>query len=231
MLGFERKLSVLVGYPSPKIWTAGFGNCLVNMITYYISKGIPGYREQKVIPYNAQGSILSVQRMMCVKEAMKHKCSHLCFIDTDQTFPQTLLHELIQHDKDVIGCNIATKQIPASPTARKRSTERPDGELVYTDLDSKRLERVWRLGTGIMLIKMRVFEKIGLGCFEVRWDETIQDYRGEDWSMCQAMERAGFEIWVDHRVSNEVGHLGEFKYTHDVVGEKVLVENKVIGEA
>lgn len=231
MIAFERKLNLLIGAPSTGMWTSGFGMCLQNMMGHLMSTPVPGFREQRMQPEVVKGSILPRSRGNLVKRALKEQFTHLLFIDTDQTFPRETAHRLLQHRKDVVGCNIATKEIPASPTARRKSSS-PDGEPVYTDSDSPPLEKVWRLGTGIMLIDVRVFKKIGPGCFEIRWIEEIQDYRGEDWNMCLEMERAGFDIWVDHKLSDEVGHLGEFKYTHDVVGERKLVEvsDKVIGE-
>lgn len=231
MIAFERKLNLLIGIPSTGSWTSGFGISLGNMVAYFMANKVPGFREQRVQEEVVKGSILPRSRGNLVKRALKEQFTHLLFIDTDQTFPRDTAHRLLQHRKDVVGCNIATKEVPASPTARKKGANQ-GGELVYTDKDSPELEEVWRLGTGIMLVDVRVFQKLGPGCFEIRWVPELQDYRGEDWSMCEAMERAGFRIWVDHRLSDEVGHLGEYKYTHDVVGERKLVEvsDKVIGE-
>jgi hypothetical protein len=70
-----------------------------------------------------------------------------------------------------------------------------------------------------MLVRMKVFEKLGLNCWEVLWKEEIQDYQGEDWRFCELALEAGFDIWVDHYLSNEIGHIGDYNYGHDVVGE------------
>lgn len=219
---FEKKGKFLIGFPAMENWKSAFGMCLVNMMTNLMAEKIKGYRTQTFIPMQVKGSILPRGRMGLVKAALEHECTHICFIDTDQTFPKDTLHRLLQHGKDVVGCNIATKQVPASTTARQKSEEFW-GLPVFTDPDSPRLEKVWRLGAGVMLINMRVFQKIGLGVFSIPWIEAIQDYQGEDWSMCEAMEAAGFDIWVDHPLSNEIGHVGDFKYTHDIVGTKELI--------
>lgn len=229
MISFERKLNLLIGIPSNGAWTSGFGMSLQNLMAHLMSTKVPGYREQRMVPMQVKGSILSRSRMNLVKAALEQRCSHILFVDTDQTFPRETAHRLLAHDKDVVACNISTKQIPSSTTARKRGST-PAGEPVYTDPGSPALEKVWRVGTGVMLVRMRVFEKIGLGCFGITFRPEIQDYQGEDWSMCEAMEAAGFDIWVDHRLSDKIGHLGEFEYTHEVVGERVMVEDKVIGE-
>jgi len=59
-------------------------------------------------------------------------------------------------------------------------------------------------------------------CFEMLYVPELDDYQGEDWSLCNALHELGFKIWIDHDLSKEVGHLGEFEYTHDVVGETVI---------
>jgi hypothetical protein len=228
--GFQRKLSLLIGTPNMGEWTAAYGMSLVNMMGHLMATPVPGFRQQHMKPMQVKGSIISRGRLLCVKEALKGGYTHLLFIDADQDFPRDTAHRLLQHGKDVVGCNIATKQIPATPTARRKSSHL-GGEPVYTDPDSPSLERVWRLGCGIMLLDMRVFKTIGLNCWSIDWEEELQDYRGEDWSLCKALESAGFEIWVDHKLSDQVGHWGPYRYTHEVVGEKVLVEDKVIGEA
>lgn len=229
---FQRKLQLLIGTPNMGEWTAEYGMSLVNMMGYLMANPVLGYREQMMKPMQVKGSIISRGRLQIQKEAIKSGYSHVLFIDADQDFPRDTAHRLLAADKDVIGCNIATKQIPASPTARKKGRNL-GGEPVYTDPDSRGLERVWRLGCGIMLIRVSVLKKIGFGVWEIKYEPEIEDYRGEDWSLCQALESAGYEIWIDHTLSEQIGHWGKYRYTHEVVGEKVLeeVSLKRIGEA
>ena len=229
---FERRLNLMVGFPTTGDWKGKFGISLCNMVTYLMSEKVPGFREQRVRPQQVRGSILPRGRMNVVKSAIADKCTHILFVDTDQTFPRDTAHRLLTSGKSVIGCNIATKQIPASTTARQKS-EDFWGEPVFTDPDSPQYEKVWRLGCGIMLLDIKVFEKIGLGCFGIPWIEKIQDYQGEDWPMCEALEAAGISIWVDHKLSDEIKHIGDYEYGHDVVGSKELVPvfDKIIGEA
>jgi len=227
---FERKLNVLVAFPAGELWHGKFGISLSNMLCYMMAQPVPGYRNQRIQPMQLRGSILPRSRHKLVKEAQRQSCSHVLWADTDQTFPRDTCHRLLAHDKDVVGCNIATKQLPATTTARKK-TDKYWGESVFTDPDSPPLEKVWRLGTGIMLVKVQVYNRIGANVFDIPWIPEIQDYQGEDWTMCQRMEQAGIDIWVDHKLSNQIGHLGELEYTHDMVGERVVEEVKVIGEA
>lgn len=231
-IGFERKLNLLIGTPDMGVWTAEFGKSLCNMMTYMMSDAVPGYREQRMQPMQVHGSIIPRARGQLVQAAIEGNFTHLLFIDADQEFPRDTAHRLLQHRKDVVACNIATKQLPSSTTARSEGGL--GGIPVYTDPDSLPLERVWRVGTGIMLLDVRVLKKVGPGCFEIRWVPELNDYRGEDWALCEAIHAAGFDIWVDHKLSEEVGHIGKLRYDMNTVGEKQLVEvepEKLIGEA
>jgi len=216
MSDFERKLGVVLGVPSPGTWHEGFGTSLVAMLGHFMNTPVMGYRSQKIIPCSVVGSILPRQRKECVKTMLELKASHILWIDADQTFPKDIVHQLVGWDRDIVGCNIAVKKIPSIPTARGFNKE-----VVYTEEGQTGLEKVWSVGCGVLLMKRKVFEAIGYKCFGILWNEEIDDYNGEDWGMLNAAREAGFDIWIDHGLSNEVGHLGTYKFTHDVVGEVV----------
>ena len=86
-----------------------------------------------------------------------------------------------------------------------------------TTPDSISLKKVWRIGTGIMLVKMSVFDTIPEPWFPIAWDEELQDYRGEDWAFCDALDRAGIPIYVDEGLSRAIGHVGDFRFEHQHV--------------
>lgn len=211
-----KPLKVLVGIPSNGLWNEKFGICMLNMFGYFMHKPVLGYTSQIIIPNSMRGSILPRSRYKLVQAALAAQCTHLLFVDTDQTFPRDTLHRLLAHRVGVVAANIATKQMPARPTAR-HSIIAP----CYTDPDSHGLEKVWRVGTGLMLIEMDVFRRAGSRIFEVTHRPELDDYQGEDWTMCEAFERAGETLWVDHDLSKEVGHIGDIEYTHALVGEVV----------
>lgn len=214
-----KRLKVLVGIPSLGYWNEQFGMSLAAMISHFHQHEVPGYRKQEISICSVKGSILPRMRRDIVRRAQTLKCTHLLFIDCDQAFPRETLHRLLWTKKDVIAANIAVKRIPSAPTARMFKEGDPRGEPLYTPENSEELEKVWRVGTGIMLINMKVIEATGPDIFHILWRPEHQDYQGEDWSMCEAFEKAGFEIWVDHGLSNRVTHIGDYPYDHNVVGE------------
>lgn len=210
--------SVVVGVPSGQHWLAQFGVDLISLVTSFTSKRVAGYRSSELRVVNVRSSILSKNRHDLVKAAQELRATHLLFLDTDHTFPPDLIHKLAEGGKLVVAANCVTKQIPANPTARSKNPANPKGEIVYTDPHSHGLERVWRVGTGVMLINMKVFEKIGNGVWDMKYLPEADTYQGEDWSFCEACEQAGIPLYINHDVSKQVGHVGNYEFTHDVVG-------------
>jgi hypothetical protein len=80
------------------------------------------------------------------------------------------------------------------------------------------------IGTGILMIKMRVFDKISEVFFDAisfrdhGWFSGIQIHRedtikelGTDYSFSYRAKQAGFKIYCD--TSIPIGHLGRYNYT------------------
>lgn len=222
-----KRVKVLVGVPSLfGWWHHKFSMSLTYMSTYWQQQPLGNYRKEELEYEEVSGSILPNLRLDLVKRAQIRNCTHLLLVDTDQTYPRDTLHRLIKHDKDVVACNIATKQIPSQPTARLFNPGRPGvGDKVYNQ-PGKGLQEVWRVGAGVMLIRMKVFETLGLNVWGMPWQESAQRYQGEDWSFVEACEKAGIKVYIDHDLSEEVKHWGDYGYDHRVVGEVVQVQEK-----
>lgn len=217
------KLKVVIGIPNTGLLLKHFVSDLFRMTTAFNTYRVGEAKEQSLHLHWVTGSILPRARMKVVQHAWEHEASHILFLDSDHTFPRNMLHRLILHDKDVVAVNCVTKTIPAQPTARYAPCDGDPGYgvPVFSDENKHGLEEVWRVGTGIMLIKTAVFHKIGLKNFSMFFKDDVNDYQGEDWTMAEAMHNAGYKLYVDHDLSRECGHVGYFEYTHDVVGELV----------
>lgn len=214
----KRNLKVAIGVPSPGMWYADFALNLMGLIMAFNQHRVKNFDTQELRVIHNRGSILPKQRREIVKIAQEWGATHLLWLDCDHTFPAHLLHALIDANKKVIGINCVTKSTPANPTARLKSDTVIHGVPTFS-LPGKGLERVWRLGTGVMLVDMEVYEKTGANIFHMFYREEVDNYQGEDWTMCEAMEKHGYEIWVDHDLSLSVGHIGMLEYRHDLVPE------------
>lgn len=216
-------VTVQISIPSGPQWYAAFAMDVLQTYTDALTKPIPGVRIQGITVRNIQGSTIWRQRTDLIRLAMESDCTHVLFVDTDQTFPATTLRRLLHHQKPVVACNVAVKQLPSIPTARNLV----DGHAkpVFTTPESKGLEQVWRIGTGIMLVDLSVMKKVQEPWFKVSWGGEEEQY-GEDWWFCHQLEQAGIPIYIDHDLSWEVGHLGMFEHKHEHVPEYVIEETE-----
>lgn len=204
---------------------ADFGNSLANLMAAVSLFRVEDYKQQIFVFSNMKGSILSKSRFLLVEEAKKFDADYLFFIDSDQTFPRKTFHVLMRHDLDVVGANVATKTLPAQPTARNKGpsfAQNPqDWSLVYTDENSKGVEKVDRLGCGVLLLSKNAYKSLEPQDWNTYWRGDVEAFQGEDWTMMDALEAKGFDVYVDHDVSQEVGHVGFFTFKHEHVGETI----------
>lgn len=218
-----KTIKILVVVPTTGIWNWAFGRDLVALCMAINKHRIGTYKSQEVYFTYVRGSILTKSRLAAVKHARDIDADYLLFIDSDQTFPNSLIHRLVDRKVDVIAANISTKTIPAQPTARNKGASLMDWKQVYTDENSTGIEQVDRVGTGIMLLSRKVLQKLPNDCFDMRYRADVDEVQGEDWSLCEALETLGFPIYIDHDLSKKVGHVGDYVYTHGVVGELVTM--------
>lgn len=144
-----------------------------------------------------------------VEAAKREKVSHLLFIDSDMQFPHDAIEKLLAHDKDIVGTLYPRRQYPYRPTINKVDGKRL---IVPSSYPNDRLFEVDACGTGFLLIKMSVFEKLGEPPYF-----KIQDFHGkqirDDVYFCISARRKGFSVWVDPTI--KMGHVGKHIFTMD----------------
>lgn len=192
---------------------AEYALCLSQMLLALQKHRVKGYDINGAVVFSKQTSILPKSRQELVRDAIAAKCSHLLFIDSDQVFPASTAHRLAMHGKPVVGCNIPTKMLPSTPTARTKGTDWYAGDVVYSN-GKRGIEQVWRLGCGVMLIDLSIFTTLPKPWFNMEYRAEHDDFVGEDWFFCEQLERAGIPIFVDHELSLEIGHKGSYIFEH-----------------
>lgn len=228
IFGQRKHLKVFVGVPHRGEMVSPFVISFVNMLNYFNTHQVGSYKTQMMEFNFIRGSILPKQRRELVIEALEKDATHMLWLDSDHTFPRNIIHRMVHWSKDVLAVNCVTKVMPAQPTARYKPREGSDDPLhgtpCYTDTDSPELEKVWRVGTGIMLVDMNVYRRMDRRdvnhMFDMFFRDDVQNYQGEDWTMAEMFDKMGVDVWIDHPLSDQCGHVGYFNYTHDHVGSK-----------
>ncbi len=176
-------------------------------------------------------SLISRGRCHLVSKMMENSvATHLMWIDSDIGFEPEHIIQLLLHDKDVVGGLYPKKTLPIDYVVNvlPDAVNKENGQIKTVGS----LIPVSRMGTGFMLVKRRVFEKmfeaypqtkfkgnIGLDPKFDKWlyalyDSTIasdtNEYLSEDWTFCSLWRQIGGEIWADSSI--RLSHSGFFKY-------------------
>jgi hypothetical protein len=171
--------------------------------------------------------------------------THLFFVDADIGWEPWHLLVLLNRDVDVIGGLYPMKTMPIKWVVNgfDGAEEGPDG-----------LQEVSKAGTGFLLMKKHVFEKmnnhpavkqykndIGLDPKYDKYLKTYFDtavrqnrYYSEDWTFCENWRDLGGRIWVDKRVL--LRHSGSYvfcmenqQYLQDNIGPMYIDTKKQQG--
>jgi hypothetical protein len=171
-----------------------------------------------------QGSLLPRNRQKLVEYARTvddpGPVTHLLFLDDDMMFPAELMYRLFEHDKPIVAVNYPTRKAPIHMTAQK-------GGKPLSSADKIGTEAVDFAGMGAMLVQLAVFDKLETPYFSTAYwkNERGEGYISEDAYFCLKARKAGFDILVDHGLSQEVSHIGSAAYSHiDAEAERVMAE-------
>lgn len=188
------KLAVAV--PCGAMVHTQFCMSLVSMVA------LSGKNRLDIILINTQSSVGPQKaRFEAVVEAKKFGATHILFVDSDQVFPPQTALQLLQHKKPIVGCVIPQRVAPFGLNARIK------GKRVRIHASDQGLLPVQTLGTGIMLIDMKVFDKLEAPYFNVRFENG--EWTREDESFCLQAGLVGHGVFADVDLSRVVGHLGE----------------------
>jgi cellulose synthase/poly-beta-1,6-N-acetylglucosamine synthase-like glycosyltransferase len=190
------------------------------------------FRDGELGIYTVNGTLIFDQREKLAVAALDEDCDYILWIDADMRFPKDTIDRLIKADKDIVGVNATTRTVPVKPTAKNLQVNLEDKTNTWLPVDSKGktgLERVTSIGCGVMLVKKEVFKKTPQPWF---WFYQLPGNKvlGEDVHFCVTTQDAGFETWVDHDLSQEIGHVGSYTYGwKDINGPDELQRPKDIG--
>ncbi len=213
------QVRLLIAVPG-KHWEADFGISLAMLANDLTSAPLAGVGSHAFSICNIKGSILPQVREELLEQAIMSKSTHVLFLDTDHTFPRQLARVLISRRCDVIGVNCVTKTLPVVPTARQFSLEKREGiPIPIEENPSAAVSEVWRVGMGVMLIKIDALKDLRKPFFGTRWDEQTDHHVGEDWFFCEKLQKAGITIHIDNQLSPLVTHIGSLQYNWTMTEE------------
>jgi len=220
------KLRVGIGVPASGTWASGFGFSLVTMIGHFERShvDVAPERRPEVVLIAIDGHLPDV-RTRILGEAVRERCTHLLWLDSDMIFPPDTLHRLLRHNLPIVGANYPRRIFPHLPTAHYGGD--PQGGVVWSE-GLTGTEVVKHVGFGVCMMDMRLVDMIDPPYFVFAPDGNHGlTTRGEDVYFCEkALRDAKVPTHVDHDLSHEIGHIGEqvFGLTHAYTGRAVQAE-------
>jgi glycosyltransferase involved in cell wall biosynthesis len=168
--------------------------------------------------YTSMGTLIFDQRNNMVESALEEGADYVLFIDADMRFPKDTLERLIAHDKGIIGVNATTRSSPVKATAKTLEIDE-DGTCNWKQISSKNktgIQQADGIGCGVMLISKETLNAIPKPWF---FFELLPENKllGEDIYFCIKAKDVGIDTFIDHDLSQEIGHVGNYTYGwHDI---------------
>lgn len=155
-----------------------------------------------------QGSEVAMQRQQLVDQALETSCTHIMWIDADMKFPVDTINIMLSYNKDIVAGNYSTRVPPHRPVAFTSATNLDS--RVYTGTG---LQEVFAVGSGMMLVKRSVYENIPRPHYKIEYSEDYTSLVGEDIYFCKNAKEHGYNVYVDHTISDKIAHVGTRAFT------------------
>ena len=218
-----------LGIPSGGTWQSYTGLCVASLVGHFERSTYEG--GEKAIEVLSVNAHLPQGRQLVVQEAVKAACTHILWIDSDMMSPPDSAQRLLARGKAVVGCNYPRRSFPCIPTTYALGEFEGDSDGIVYSHDRAGLERVKHVGTGLLLTDIEVFNAVEPPWFVFeQTGEWGMKTRGEDVYFCEKYAReTGLPVWVDHDLSREVSHVGDFVFTHDFAAAMRDVDPNSLG--
>lgn len=169
------------------------------------------------------GTYVHSARQELLESLLADGVDYVLWVDSDMRFPKDALVRLLMHREPIVGINYAKRTVPTSFVGIKRVGWGADeaSERLVTDENSTGLEEVEALGFGLLLMRtdaLRGLPQDGHPWFWFEWMPEKRQQVGEDVYFCRLLRESGQKILVDHDLSKECSHIGQFEYRCEHVG-------------
>jgi hypothetical protein len=178
----------------------------VKMQTVMSLLQITSQPKQTITVIFVKDSLLHEARRSAVLKAQSIGATHLLFLDSDMVVPGDIVQKLVAHNKYIVGVNSHIKALPSKTTV-KFMNEKGD-YMEYDGEMPKELFKCYSVGTGVMLVNMKIFKIIEKPWFFYQTDGD--NFQGEDIWFCKQAHEKGIDVWCDPTI--EIGHVGDYVY-------------------
>jgi len=193
------KETIFVAIPVLEEFKAHTVDCLMRLRDYWAMNPVFNFKYSIIIGSRQ----IHFARNALVRAGLAQGADYICFLDADMMFPADTVHQLYYASKDIVGVIYPGRIKPHPPNVFFWDKDKTRVEQVGADwlIPKSPLAEVDAVGTGVMLIRKRVFEGLEKPYF------YYEENRSEDIMFCEKARRAGFKIHINTKL--KVGHIGD----------------------
>jgi len=183
----EKKAKIFIAIPTT-------GNVRTELAIFLLGLNRQNY--DVIVTFTVGGGIAH-NRNSLVESFLKTDYEWFLFIDSDIMPPLNVL-DMTKNGKDICSgiCPQFRKDRIVSLILKKYQDKY---KFIKNDIKGDVIE-IDGVGTGCLLIRRNVFEKIEKPYFEFLFDEKGMNRLSEDLNFCRKAQEAGFKIWADKRM-------------------------------
>lgn len=145
--------------------------------------------------------------------ALENNFDYILFLDSDLTFPDDVIEQLIKYQCDIISGLYFMRMPPHYPTAYIWKEEKGQFGFAPLNMFDYELMEIDGCGCGCMLINTRIFEKLEPPYFTPIPSNSGKTILSEDLSFCKKAIDAGIKLVLNTNV--KCGHAGSYIYTQE----------------
>lgn len=212
----DKKLKVAILVPTRDTVYTQFAYCLQQLIKTSTLAGLDTYT------FFNSSTILLNQRNDLFKQALDINADYIFWLDSDMVIPSTTLLRLLNHGKQIVGCNYMKRSLPVKTVAYM---DTKDWESWIPLVKKDDLVKVEGVGMGCILMETQIFKKISKPYFEFIYKEDTDDWHGEDFNLLKKFREIGIDTFIDMNLSEDVYHLGTYAFGKDIGINKHKAKN------
>jgi glycosyltransferase involved in cell wall biosynthesis len=198
-----KKTSVTIAVPTRDMVHSHFAYSLCQLVKTTVEHGI------NVFTFFDSSTILLNQRENLIEMAKECNSEYILWLDSDMVFPPTTIIRLLEHNKDIVGCNYMKRTLPLKTVAYTNVNDWDSWVRMEPKND---LIEVEGIGLGCILMKVNIFDNLTKPYFEFKYREDSEDWYGEDFMLIGKLRNQGFKIHVDTILSMDIKHMGIYAY-------------------
>lgn len=207
--------NLTINPPKIAVCIASTGHCktqfamsLSSLMAYFHTKHLASEcKEQYIGQFMVESSSQQSNQNQLVLKAKEWKATHILWLEDDMQFPPNALHLLFSRRHQWVGANYPMRIGPPFEFTALGM----DGERVFTGTRSIGIEQCLYTGYGVTLMDIKLFDVIEQPWFEAPWIGD-NNYATTDAYFANKVRSAGIPIYVDHDLSQHVGHVGNHVY-------------------